>query len=168
MMNKKLLGEINKQIGLEFYSQHFYLSMAAYSAANDLPGFESWFLAQGQEEDFHAMRFYRYLNQRDEKVVITGFEDPPTEFSSVLDAFEKGLAHEKTVTDRINYLMSIAHEEKDYAAVNFLNWYVDEQVEEEDTFSTMIGKVKMVGDGMGLYELDKEAAARTFVPPAAE
>lgn len=167
-MNKRLVEEINKQIGLEFYSQHFYLSMAAHAAANDLPGFESWFLTQGREEHYHAMKFYYYLNQRDEKVVITGFEDPPSEFASVLDAFEQGLAHEKTVTDRINLLMSIAHEEKDYAAVNFLNWYVDEQVEEEDTFGTMIGKVKMVGDGMGLYELDKEAAGRTFTPPTGE
>ena len=164
-MDKRLLDEINKQIGLEFYSQFFYLSMAAHAAANDLPGFESWFLTQGREENFHAMKFYHYLVQRDEKVVITGFEDPPTDFSSVLDAFEKGLAHEKTVTDRINFLMSIALEEKDYAAIKLLNWYVDEQVEEEDTFSTMIGKVKMVGDGMGLYELDKEAATRTFTPP---
>ncbi len=166
-MNKKLVDEINKQISLEFYSKHFYLSMAAYASANDLPGFENWLLVQGDEENFHAMKFYNYLNQRNEKVVIFGFEDPPVEFSSVLDAFEKGLAHEKIVTDRINFLMSIAHEEKDYAAVNFLNWYVDEQVEEEESFSTMIGKLKLVGDGMGLYELDKEAAVRTFTPPAA-
>ena len=167
-MNKRLTDEINKQIGLEFYSAHFYLSMAAYAAANDLPGFESWFKTQDQEERFHAMKFFNYLNQRDEKVVMTGFENPPTEFNSVLDAFEKGLEHEKTVTARINLLMSIAHEEKDYAAVNFLNWYVDEQVEEEESFSNMIGKIKLVGDGMGLYELDKEAGARTFTPPAAE
>lgn len=164
-MNRKLVDEINKQIMYEFYSSHFYLSMAAYAALNDLSGFESWFLVQIQEENFHAMRFYNYLNQRNEKAVIYGFENPPTEFDSLLDAFEKALEHEKFVTERINLLMSLAHEDKDYAAVNFLNWYVDEQVEEEESFSTMIGKIKLVGDGMGLYELDKEAAARVFTPP---
>ena len=166
-MNKKLVDEINKQIMYEFYSAHFYLSMAAYAAENDLPGFENWFLMQIQEEDFHAMKFYNYMHQRNEKAVIYGFEDPPKDFKSLLDAFEASLKHEKFVTERINLLMSIALEEKDYAAVNFLNWYVDEQVEEEESFSTMIGKIKLVGDGMGLYELDKEAAARTFTPPVA-
>ena len=166
-MNKRLVDEINKQITYEFYSAHFYLSMAAYAAGNDLQGFENWFITQVQEENFHAMKLYNYLNQRGEKAIITGFENPPTEFSSLLNAFEEGLKHEKFVTDRINLLMSIALEEKDFAAVNFLNWYVDEQVEEEESFNTMIGKIKLVGDGMGLYELDKEAAARTFTPPTA-
>jgi len=161
-MNKKLIDEINKQITLEFYSAHFYLSMAAYAAQNDLPGFENWFLQQKDEETIHAMKFYNYLHTRDEAVVIQGFDNPPTAFDSLLDAFEKGFAHEKTVTERINYLMSLAHESKDYAAVNFLNWYVDEQVEEEESFSQMIGQIKLIGkEGMGLYHLDKEAAART-------
>jgi ferritin len=114
------------------------------------------------------MKFYHYLNQRGEKAVITGFEDPPTAFDSLLAAFEAGLKHEKFVTERINLLMSIALDAKDFAAVNFLNWYIDEQVEEEESFSAMIGKIKLVGDGMGLYQLDKEVAARTFTPPAAE
>jgi ferritin len=151
---------------LEFYSAHFYLSMAAYAAANDLPGFENWFLMQKEEELIHAMKFYKYLQTRDETVVIQGFENPPVEFSSLLGAFEEGLAHEKTVTARINYLMSIAHEVQDYAAVNFLNWYVDEQVEEEESFSTIIGQIKLVGkEGMGLYHLDKEVGARTAPVP---
>ena len=167
-MNKRLIDEINKQIMYEYYSAHFYLSMAAYSAENDLPGFENWFLMQIQEENFHAMRFYNYMHQRNEKAVIYGFENPPGDFKSLLEVFEAGLKHEKFVTERINLLMSIAHEEKDYAAVNFLNWYVDEQVEEEESFSSMIGKIKLVGDGMGLYQLDKEAATRVYTPPVVQ
>lgn len=165
-MDKNLCDEINKQITYEFYSKHFYLSMAAYAAQNDLQGFENWFLVQTEEEDFHAMKFYHYLHQRDEDVVITGFDNPPVQFDSLLAAFGAGLEHEKFVTGRINTLMRIAHEVQDYAAVNFLGWYVDEQVEEEESFSTMIGKIKLVGDGMGLYELDKEVATRSFTPPA--
>jgi len=165
-MNKKLVDEINQQIMYEFYSKHFYLSMAAYAGQNDLAGFENWFLVQGEEENFHAMKFYNYLHTRDEEVVIKGFEDPPPKFDSLLAALEEGLEHEKFVTGRINLLMSIALEQKDFAAVNFINWYVDEQVEEEESFSTMIGKIKLVGKvGMGLYELDKEAGARAFSPP---
>ncbi len=167
-MNKKLVDEINIQIMHEFYSEFLYLSMAAYAAENDLPGFESWYLTQVQEENFHAMKFYHYLHSRNEKAIAPGFEKPPADFDSLLDTFEKALAHEKFVTERINLLMSIALEEKDYAAVSFLNWYVDEQVEEEETFNDMIGKIKLVhNNGPGLYHLDKEAGTRTFIPPVA-
>ena len=168
-MNKRLTDEINKQINYEFYSEYFYLAMAAYAARNDFPGFENWFLIQVQEEDMHAMKFYNFLHSRGEKVLLEAIEKPPTEFDSLLAAFEAGLKHEKFVTERINLLMSIALEEKDYAAVSFLNWYVDEQVEEEESFAALIGKIKIVGDkGVGMYQLDKEVAARTFTPPPAE
>ena len=168
-MNKRLVDEINKQITYEFYSEFLYLSMAAYASENDLPGFESWYIVQTQEEHFHAMKFVNYLHSRNEKVVITGFENPPTEFKSLLETFETSLEHEKFVTDRINLLMSIAHEEKDYAAISFLNWYVDEQVEEEESFTNMIGQIKLLhNDGPGLYHLDKQAGTRVFVPPTAQ
>lgn len=167
-MNKKLVDEINKQIKYEFYSSFLYLSMAAYAAQNNLPGFENWFLVQVQEENFHAMKFVNYLHTRDEKAVITGFENPPTEFKSLTETFEISLDHEKSVTKRINNLMSIALEVKDYAAVSFLNWYVDEQVEEEESFSNIIGQMRLLkNDGPGLYHLDKEVGARVFTPPAA-
>lgn len=167
-MNKKLVDEINKQITYEFYSSFLYLSMAAYAAENDLPGFESWYIVQAQEENFHAMKFYNYLHARDEKAIITGLENPPVNFESLLATFKISLKHEKFVTDRINLLMSIAHEEKDYAAISFLNWFVDEQVEEEESFNNIIGQMKLLqNDGPGLYHLDKEVGARTFTPPVA-
>jgi len=168
-MNKRLTDEINKQINYELYSAYFYLSMATYAARNDFPGFENWFLMQVKEENMHAMKFYDFVHTRGEKVVLKAIEQPPVEFESLLGVFEAGLKHEKFVTERINLLMSIALEEKDYAAVSFLNWYVDEQVEEEESFAALIGKIKIVGSaGMGLYQLDKEVASRTFTEPVAE
>lgn len=165
-MKQKLVDEINKQIEYEFFSAHLYLAMAAYCAQNDLLGFENWFLTQVEEERYHAMKFFNYLHERDCKAVITGFDNPTTEYGSLLNVFESGLEHEKFVTSRINLLMDIAVEEKDYAAISFLNWYIDEQIEEEDSFKAMIGKIKLVGEkGPGMYQLDKEAAARTFTPP---
>ncbi len=168
-MDKKLVEEINKQITFEFYSEFLYLSMASYASDLDLPGFENWYLMQAAEEDLHATKFVNYLHARNEKAIITGFENPPVDFESLLDSFEQALEHEKFVTGRINLLMSIAHEVKDYAAISFLNWYVDEQVEEEESFTNMIGQIKLVGNrGQGLYHLDKQAGARTFTPPAAD
>jgi len=168
-MNKKLVDEINLQIKYEFFSAHLYLAMASFSKANDYDGFESWFLTQVQEETFHAMKFYRYMHERGESVTITGFEDPKNDYKSLKEAFEYALEHEGFVTGRINHLMDVATEVKDYAALQFLQWYVNEQVEEEDTFRNMLGKIKMVGEvGEGVYHLDKEAMTRTFTPPAAE
>ena len=167
-MDKKLVDEINKQITYEFYSEFLYLSMASYASEHDLPGFEKWYLTQAAEEDFHATKFVNYLHARDEKAIITGFENPPVDFESLLDTFQQSLKHEKFVTERINLLMSIAHDVKDYAAISFLNWYVDEQVEEEESFNNMIGQIKLVGNGgQGLYHLDKQAGTRIFTPPAA-
>ena len=168
-MDQKLIDEINVQIKLEFFSAQLYLAMASYAKAHDLDGFENWLLTQRDEENFHAMKFYRYLHERGEKVSIFGYEDPKNDFGSLKEVFEYALAHEKTVTARINYLMDIAVENKDYAAMQFLQWYIDEQVEEEDSFRTMLGKINMVGEvGEGIYHLDKEAAARTFTPPVAD
>lgn len=165
-MKQRLVDEINKQITYEFYSAFLYLSMASYCAENDLPGFENWFKVQKDEEEFHATRFLTYLHDRNQHAVITGFENPPTEFTSLLDALEKSIEHEKFVTGRINYLMDIAYEEKDYSAVDFLNWFVKEQTEEENSFNIQRGQVKLVGDnGPGLFQLDREAATRVFTPP---
>ena len=165
-MNKTLVDAINKQLNYEFESAHVYLAMQAYVATLGLEGFENWLGVQYEEEVFHARKFVTYLNERGANVVITGFETPKAEFTSLLDVFETALEHEKGVTARINNLMKIAHEVNDYAAISFLQWYVDEQVEEEDNFNKLIDKIKLVG-GPGLYMLDKELLTRTFVPPVA-
>jgi ferritin len=166
-MDKKLVDAINVQLNFEIESAHVYLAMAGYVATLGLDGFENWFMIQYEEELSHAKKFINYLNERGERVNIAGFEDPRNEFSSLLEVFETSLAHEKEVTRRINNLMKIATELNDYASISFLQWYVDEQVEEEDNFSKLIDKIKLVKDA-GLYMLDKEVGARVFVDPTQE
>ncbi|MBN2604524.1 MAG: ferritin, partial [Bacilli bacterium] len=131
-MNQKLVDAINEQINYEIESAHIYLAMASYVSTLGLDGFENWMLIQYQEELAHARKFINYMQERGARVAIKGFQDPQNNFDSLLDVFEKSLAHELTVTARINNLMKIAHEISDYASISFLQWFVDEQVEEED------------------------------------
>ncbi|BCR35239.1 ferritin [Mariniplasma anaerobium] len=162
-MNKKLVDAINTQINYEIESAQVYLAIQSYIATLGLDGFENWFGIQFEEELAHARKFIKYMNDRGARVDIRGYEDPRNEFSSLLETLEVSLAHEKGVTSRINNIMTIAHELKDYSCVSFLQWYVDEQVEEEDNFNNLIEKVKLVKDA-GLYILDKELLTRVFVP----
>ena len=162
-MDKKLEAAINEQLNFEIESAHIYLAMAGYIATLGLEGFESWMMVQYEEELAHAKKFINYINDRGGRVQIKGFTDPDNEFKSLLDVLEISLHHEKEVTRRINNLMRIAYEVNDYAAVSFLQWYIDEQVEEEDNFNKLIEKVKLVKD-LGLYQLDKEMLLRVFVP----
>ncbi len=167
-MDKKLVDEINLQIKYEFFSSHLYLAMAAFANSRNFDGFENWFKVQRDEEVFHAMKFYTYLLDRGEEVIITGFDNPKTDYKSLTEALEYALNHEGFVTSRINLLMDVATEVKDYAAIQFLQWFINEQVEEEDNFRNLIGKVKMVGEtGEGIFHIDLEAAKRIFTPPAA-
>ena len=163
-MNQKLVKAMNKQLNFELESAHVYLAIQNYFASCSLSGFESWFNIQYQEEVAHAKKFMRYLNERGERVEITGFESPNNQFNSVLEALEASLNHERIVTKNINDLMDMALELKDHASTSFLQWYIDEQVEEEATFSDLIDKVKLM-DGKGIYLLDQQLATRTFVDP---
>ena len=163
MLNQKLVDAINEQINYEIESAHIYLAMAGYVATLGLEGFESWMMVQYEEELAHAKKFINYINERGGRVNIKGFKDPENEFNGILDVFETSLKHEFTVTERINNIMALAHELRDYAAISFLQWFVDEQVEEEDSFGKIIDKIKLVGDR--LYILDKDMATRVFVDP---
>ncbi len=164
-MDKRLEDAINEQLNFEFESAHVYLAMAGYVATLGLEGFENWMYVQYEEEISHARKFIDYINERGGRVRIKGFETPRNDFNSLLEVLEVSLRHEKLVTSKINNLMKIAYEVQDYAAISFLQWYVTEQVEEEDNFSKLIDKVKLVKDA-GLYHLDKEVALRVFVPIA--
>lgn len=166
MIDKKLENQINYQINRELYSEYLYLSMAAYLEDKGLAGMAHFMRVQGEEEHFHAMKFFDYLNERGGRVVLNAIEQPPVEFDSPQTVFEESLKHEMIVTDLINKLMDLAIEINDHAARSFLNWYVDEQVEEEATFHTIIDKLSLVkGKGDGLLMLDKELSTRTFTPP---
>ncbi len=163
-MKQKMIDALNDQMNFEYYSAHIYLSMAAYAGELGLAGFEHWLLTQYQEEVFHAQKIYHYIVSRDGRAVIKGFEDPDMDFGSLIDMLKSALDHERIVTERINDLVGLSNELKDYATHNFLQWYVSEQVEEEETFTDLIQKVRLVKDA-GLYILDNELKARTFTPP---
>ncbi|NLF49521.1 MAG: ferritin [Leptolinea sp.] len=161
MLSKNLASEINTQIKLELYSGYLYLSMAAYFEANNLPGFAHWMKKQALEEQEHAMKFYEYLNDRGDRVILQALEQPPTDFKSPLSIFEQSLEHEKSVTARINLLYSIAVKDNDYASQSFLNWFVDEQVEEEKNASEIVEWLKMAGESRNtLFMLNRQLAER--------
>ncbi len=160
---------MNEQIRYEQYSAHYYLAMAAYFSSENLSGFENFFLVQADGERFHAMKFYNYINEVGGRVEIKGLEDPKNDFESIQEVFELALKHEQFVTSRINKLMDIANEEKDYATISFLKWFIDEQIEEENTMGTILNKLKRIGEnGAGIMMLDRELAQRTFAAPAEE
>ena len=158
-MDKKLIEAINVQLNFEIESAHVYLAMQNYFANKSLKGFEHWFQIQFREELEHAQKFMNYMNDRGARVEIRGFATPKNEFESVLEILETSLNHEKEVTKRINNLMTMAMELKDYATIALLQWYVNEQVEEEANFSELIDKVKMTGNH-GLLMLDHVVGKR--------
>ncbi len=167
MISKKLEGAINYQINRELFSEYYYLSMASYFNSIGLSGFENFFLIQVEEERFHAMKMYKFLNEKGGKVTLQAIEQPKIEFKSPLEVFELAHDHEKLVSKLINELMDLAIQENDHAARNHLNWFVDEQVEEEDSMNTIVNKLKLIdGEGYGLLMLDKELGLRIFTPPA--
>lgn len=161
MLSKKMEIALNKQINEEFWSAYLYLSMSAYLAADGKPGFAHWFKIQFDEEQEHAMKLFDYVIERGGKVTLEPIREVQKEWDSVLHVFEQTLAHEKVVTDFINDLVTLAREERDYATENMLQWFVNEQVEEEATAQGYIDALKLIGEGgAGLYVLDKELGGR--------
>lgn len=167
MLSEKLLGKLNEQITHEFFSAHYYLAMAAYFKKEDLDGFANFFIVQAEEERFHAMKIFDYINDQGEEALITGFKDPKRDFESIEEIFALALEHEQLVSRLINDLMAVAQEEKHYPSIGFLQWFVDEQVEEEASMGRLLNLVRRVGEkGHGILMLDKELAGRTFTPAA--
>ncbi len=167
MLSKKVEKMINDQMNFEIYSGYIYLAMGAYMDSLDLPGFANWMKVQWQEEFFHAQKMYNYLLERGGRPVLTQVPAPPKDWKSVKAAFEHALEHEQIVTGRINDIMNAAIKENDHATRSFLNWYVDEQVEEEASVDAIIKKLKLMKEsGHGMYMLDKELGSRTFTAPA--
>jgi len=143
------------------------MSMSAYSTYTGLKGFANWFMVQYQEEMTHTMKIYDYVNSHGAQVKLAAIAQPPTDFASPLDMFEKTLEHEKFVTKSINELVDLAIAESDHATNIFLQWFVTEQIEEEGNDNDIIAKLKLVGrEGNGLFMIDKELALRVFTPPA--
>lgn len=167
MLSKKIEEALNAQINAEMWSAYLYLSMAAYCHANGNPGMGNWFEVQFQEEQDHAKILFNYIIRRDGKVTLAPIEAVPTTWDSILDVFKSTLAHEQQVTTLINKLFALTTAENDYATQSMLKWFIDEQVEEEETAKTIIDNLKMIKDnGYGLYMLDKELGARTYTQAA--
>jgi ferritin len=167
MLSQPMEEALNEQINAELYSGYLYMAMSAYFQKEGLPGFATWMHAQAQEEQFHAEKFYNFIHERDGRVVLKTIEAPPADWDSPLSAFQDALAHEQKVTDRINKLMDLAMEQKDHATRGFLQWFVDEQVEEEDSVRQVIDELKLVGaTGGGMFMLNRELGQRSFSPPA--
>lgn len=161
MLGKKIEQAINDQINAELYSAYLYLAMAAYSEAANLSGFGHWMKLQAQEETEHAMKFYHYVNERGGRVTLAAIDQPETEFTSPTELFEKTLEHEQYVTSRINDLYALAVEEKDYATQVMLQWFIDEQVEEEANATQILETLKMAGEkGHALVMMDRALAQR--------
>lgn len=161
MISKNLEKEINEQVQAEFYSSYLYLSMAAYFDDLNLAGFAHWMKIQAQEELYHGMKFFDYLLERGGRAELMEIEQPPKQWDSPLAVFENAYEHEQLVTGRINKLMDLAIEESDHASVSMLNWFVDEQVEEEASADEIVQKLKLMKDSPGaVYMLDKELGSR--------
>ena len=160
-MNKNLLSEMNDQINKEFYSGYLYLAMAAHFEAQNLGGFAKWMELQAQEELEHGMKFYSFLNDLGEKVELKAIDQPQTEYGAPKEVFQQVLEHEKFVTGRIHLLFEMAVSEKEYAAQVFLQWFVNEQVEEEKNATEILESLKLAGDSANfLLMLDKTLGER--------
>ena len=163
MISAKLHTAINDQINAELWSAYLYLSMSMDAEAKGYKGVANWFYVQWLEEQDHARILMNYLNSRDAKVTLKPIEPVQTEWSSVLEMFTKTLEHEQVVTSLINNLATIAAEDKDFASSNMLVWFIDEQVEEEESAREMIFAAESVeGNKYGMYQLDKELATRVY------
>ncbi len=160
-ISKKIQDVLNAQINKEFYSAYLYLSMAAYSRANNLNGFGKWLELWAKEETEHAMKFYHYIYERGGEVELFQIEKPKIKWDNILDAFENAYAHEQYVTSEIHKIVSLAEEEKDYATIEMIQWFVKEQVEEEAQTEEIVQKIKTIGEkGNGIYFLDNELSKR--------
>ena len=165
MVNEVMEKSLNEQVNAEFYSDYLYLSMAAYFKEENLDGFANWMTVQAQEERDHAMKLFDYIIRRGAKVTLTSIDEPQTEWDSPLAAFEHVLKHERYVTSLINNLVDLSIEQKDHATNNFLQWDVNEQVEEEENAMDNLGKLKLAdGNPQVLYSLNEELATRVYTP----
>ncbi|MBQ7375180.1 MAG: ferritin [Clostridia bacterium] len=166
-MNKKVHELLNQQINKELYSAYLYLDFANYFEAAGLDGFANWYMIQAQEERDHAMLFYRYLQNENQRVTLDAIGKPDKAFESHMDVLKAGLEHEEYVTSLINDIYGAAYEVKDFRTMQFLDWFVKEQGEEETNANNMITKMELFGaDPRGLYLLNQELAARVYTAPS--
>ena len=161
MASEKLLTALNNQFNFELLSGYYYMAMASYCESENMNGFSHFLHEQSKEEYEHAMKFYDFINDIDGRVTMQAMTEPKNDYSSFVEVFKEALSHEELVTSRINKLLDLATEERDYPTIQFLQWFVQEQVEEEASMKDIIFKLEGIGDKFtGLYQLDKALAKR--------
>ena len=166
MLKKEVAALLEQQINKEFYSAYLYLDMSNYYYGKNLDGFGNWFKIQAQEERDHAMLMLQYLQNNDVPVTLEAVAKPDAELKANMDPLKAGLAHEQYVTSLIHAIYEAAYEARDFRTMQFLDWFVKEQGEEETNATDLIKKMELFGsDPKGLYMLDQELAARTMPPP---
>jgi ferritin len=169
MINEKMQQAMNEQIKNELFSAYLYLSMAAYFHGLGFDGMAQWMRVQAMEEQSHAIKFFDHINDRGGKIQLMALEQPQTEWPSPMEAWKAAYKHEQFISGKINDLVRLANEVGDYAALPMLNWFVDEQIEEEANASKNVQMIEMAGEkGPGLVMLDRELGTRTFVMPTKE
>ena len=166
MISNAIQDCLTEQLNLEFYSAYLYLAMSSYCSHNDFNGAAQWLKVQYEEEHLHATKIYNYLIDQGVHVILGSIKAPPSEFDSVLNVFQESLRHEQAMSASLNELSDKALKEKDHATYNLLQWFVNEQVEEEATVAGIISKLKMVtNDGYGLLMIDNELGSRVLNGP---
>ena len=166
-MNDKIAFLLNQQINKEFYSAYLYLDMSNYYDELDLNGYANYYMVQAQEERDHALLFMKYMQSIGLKVTLDAIDKPDKTFTSILDPLEMAAEHERYVSALINDIYHECHESRDYRTLKFLDWFVDEQREEEDSADSMVSRYKLFGqDPRGLYLLDQEYASRVYTAPS--
>lgn len=167
MLDAKVTKLLNEQIVKEFYSAYLYLDFSIFYEQQGLDGFANWYMIQAQEERDHAMLFLKYLQLNGEKATLDAIDKPDKALETLMDPLKAGFEHEQYVTSLINDIYAAAHEVKDFRTMQFLDWFVKEQLEEEKNADDMIKKMELFGnDSKGLYSLDSEYAARIYTAPS--
>jgi ferritin len=167
MLDKRIEDAVNDQINYELYSAYIYYSMQAWFEDKSFTGMTTWMAAQVKEEMSHAQIMYNFINDRGGRVILKAIEGPQTDWESPLDVFETALEHEKKVTARINKILDVATELHDHASIQFLHWFVNEQIEEENNASEIIDRLTFAADNRGaVFHIDTELGARVFTLPA--
>ena len=161
MISKQMAKALNEQINAELYSAYLYLAMSAHATAGGLKGIGNWMMVQNREETAHAMKQYNYLLSQGERPELLAIAKPPASFKSPLDMFQQTLGHEQLVTRRIHKLVDLAIAEKDHATQVFLQWFVSEQVEEEENATEIVNMLKVAGtDKVAMFMIDSHLGKR--------
>lgn len=155
MLTKKVEELCNRQIEREGYSSNLYLAMASWAETKGMSGIAAWLYAQADEERAHMLKFFRYVNERNGAAIVPEFKKPPVKYKGIPELFDEVLKHEKFISTSINEVLEAAIADKDYATVNWIQWFVDEQVEEESSAQMIIDKIKLAGEH-GIYFLDRD------------